>query len=569
MWLNYFELLILTLINSGGIFLIIVLTANTIKDRLYSWLSLITLCIVGWANFAYLGYIQQDPMLAMDFYRVNGAFVSIFMYAEYVLYVEHFLKIKNIIFRWIILILSLVFTFLILFTDKVLKDAVWQGWGNEIHFGELNDFFSLFFLLLNVGLIITLIVKYFKFQTEEKQKALYFVIGTILFMVFNIVFNVITPALFLTTKYQHFGDYAGVLFLIFTAYAILRKQFMNVKIALTALLIGVIGMLVVVDIFALSHNLVEQGIKFALLLFFAIISIILVRNVLEEIRQKEELAKINIALDKSRKQYLDLSTEQKDIIDVMGHEIRTPLTAIVYQVNLHKKHTLPFEIELIEEAKNLPKLSKLLPYLLDTIKITARASTHATALVTDMIETARIDKQRFELKYEKFDLVDALKSSVDLMEKTFDFDVDNNHSEFKINFVESELETLEVEADKTRINQVIYALLNNAIKYRDPQKDNVVVNVSLRTVDKNAIIEIADNGLGIEKEDIAKLGKKFLRLNPKTNGNLPRPGGTGLGLFVVKGILHYHNGELIITSDGIGKGSKFTVQFPIQKPSNE
>ena len=126
-------------------------------------------------------------------------------------------------------------------------------------------------------------------------------------------------------------------------------------------------------------------------------------------------------------------------------------------------------------------------------------------------------------------------------------------------------EPLIVEADRTRIREAIDALLSNAIKYRDTRKKVCSINVTLDTDNQFFRIKIADNGIGIAKEDISKLGKKFMRLNQKTNDTLKRPGGTGLGLFVVKGIVDYHEGFFNITSEGIGKGSTFTIEIPIHK----
>lgn len=266
---------------------------------------------------------------------------------------------------------------------------------------------------------------------------------------------------------------------------------------------------------------------------------------------------------KERTQQLqDLAEEQKDIIDVMGHEIRTPLTAIVQEVKLHKKYTLPKEDKLLESVKGNEELARLLPLLFDTLKTTDRASTHAVALVTDMLETARLDKNRFELNYEKFNIVTVIQESVDLMRKTVDV---NGHMKYDIIFEKPEKEISEVEADRTRIGQAIFALLNNAIKYHDPEKKEVKIQVMLKIIGEDIEISFKDNGIGIAQEDIHKLGKKFLRLNPNLSSNLKRPGGTGLGLFVVKGVMQHHGGDLIIDSEGLHKGSTFTLKFPIKK----
>jgi hypothetical protein len=135
----------------------------------------------------------------------------------------------------------------------------------------------------------------------------------------------------------------------------------------------------------------------------------------------------------------------------------------------------------------------------------------------------------------------------------------------EISFTNHSLASLMVNADKTRIREAVDALLSNAIKYRDPTKAKCLINVMLSNTQNMAKIEVIDNGIGIAKEDIAKLGKKFVRLNPKTNGTLQRPGGTGLGLFVVKGIMNFHKGDFIIESPGTGKGSTFILKFPMHK----
>ncbi len=76
--------------------------------------------------------------------------------------------------------------------------------------------------------------------------------------------------------------------------------------------------------------------------------------------------------------------------------------------------------------------------------------------------------------------------------------------------------------------------------------------------------------MGIDPNDMEKLGKKFSRLDPHTNGSkLPRPGGSGLGLYTYKGIIEHHQGQLVIESEGLGKGSTFTLKFPLKKPFQE
>lgn len=292
-------------------------------------------------------------------------------------------------------------------------------------------------------------------------------------------------------------------------------------------------------------------------------SILLIKGVLNEISQKEILRKVNKDLSESRERYIELSNEQRDIIDVMGHEIRTPLTIIIQSLNLHKKFTLHLEKKMLKKIKNNDDLYNKVLLFFETIKTIDRVSTHAAALVSDMLETARLDKKSFELNYEEFDIIKLVRDGIDLIKKsveTFTW-----KSKLQISFSSAKHNKLSVLADKTRISQALYSILNNAIKYRDPEKKFTNISVEL-TVQGNFIcIKISDNGIGINQKDISKLGRKFVRLKPKTAGNLNRPGGTGLGLFVAKGIMEMHKGKLVIESEGEQKGSTFSLVFPKTK----
>ncbi len=559
------ETIILTFINAFSVFLIIVVLANSAKEKIYQWFTIMTVCLIGWVDFAYLGYFRSDLNVALLAYRINWAFVSFFFFSAYMFYIHSFLKIDHKKFKWLLLLTSSIFAILALFTNTIIESVVQRDWGNEINFGYVDPFFNGFAVIITLIFIYYLISKYFALAQRERIKVIYFLVGTFCLIFFNVVFNVISPQLFNTARYQHFGDYSAVIFLAFTSFAMLRHKFLGVKVALTAFLISTIGVLIIVDILALSHSLVEQGIKTIILIFFVVISILLMRSVLNEIRQREELAKINKALDKSRQKYFDLASEQKDIIDVMGHEIRTPLTAIIQAVKVIKKYVLPIEEKLMKAAQESsePELPKALLLLLDETKTSDRATTQANMLVTDMLETARLDKQRFELNYEQFDVIAVVRSSVELMGKTVESE--SQSLKYEIKFEQPTIDTIIVEADKTRITQALDALLSNSIKYHDPAKDLVKIDVFVEKKGDEALIKVIDNGIGIDPEDIDKLGKKFVRLNPKTNGDLKRPGGTGLGLFVVNGIMKYHKGKLIIESEGIGKGSTFILQFPVNK----
>jgi signal transduction histidine kinase len=557
MLLQYAEVLVLILINSGGIFFIIVLLANSLREKLYIWLTAMVVCIIGWVNFAYLGYIDPDLLRATFFYRLNLSFVAILLFIEYMLYIDSFLGLRKKFLKWPIAIISSIFFFAILFSNLLISGANRQSWGNEIIFGPFNTFFNIFAFTLNIGIVIALVSRYYSLSPAYKKKTLFFLVGTFLFIFLNILFNIIIPVSLQTARYQHFGDYSSVFFLFFTAYAILRHKFMNVKIALTAILIGVMSMFVFIDIFSLSHSPFELSIKITILVLFVIISIFLVRSVLNEIQQREELTKTNKALDQSRQKYKELAKEQEDIIDIIGHELRAPIATILQTIYLYKETGAPYRQKMIQIMKKDIILVERLKLFLDSFSSIERSSKHALTLVNSLLETVRIDTNMIRITKTEFDISSLVK---EVGESYALLMADSVHIHLKL-----PQKTVLIQADKVKIEQALHELIRNGIKYKkiDAQLP-VSLTVSLQKTAHEVHLSVTDEGRGINPEKIPFLGSKFKRLNEKKDNPISKqPGGTGLGLYIVRTYMEKHQGRLVIESKGEGQGTTCTLVIPI------
>ncbi len=543
------ETLILAVINGISIFLIIVVLANSFKENLYRWFVVMTILLMGWVDFAYLGYTESNLNLSILSYRLNLAFVAAFFFAAYVFYIESFLKIKKPILKWGLFTVSSIFVLLSLFTNTIIDSAIKREWGNEIHFGNIYPAFSIFAGLISIIFVYYFISRYITSSESEKRKIKLFLIGTILFIVFNVIFNILTTTFLNTAEYQHYGDYSAIIFLMFTAIAMVSRQFLNVKVALAAFVISAMSILLLIDII----TIVPQEIKIIMLIFFVGLCTILMRSILNEIKQREELAKTNTELEESKAFIQRKAEEQENQLDIIGHEIKTPLSIIKQTIN-YIKETAAKRIDVWKAGKAEPKeVDDLFTDIFSIDELLVQGF----AVLNDVLEAARIDKKRIELNISEFDLVDLARKSLEFMSKVDDA------KRFELKFNDSELKAFNIKADETRIRQSIDALLTNALKYGvNIEGKQSIVELRLYKDNSKVYIALKDNGRGIDKEDVSKLGEKFVRLKPKTT-NLTSPGGTGLGLYVVRNIMKLHGGDLLIESEGIGKGSTFTIVLPI------
>lgn len=536
MTFNIVEIVVLLLINTFSIFLIIVVLSKPAYERLYSWFVAMTILLMGWVNLAYIGYRDLDVVVSISAYRLNGAFVAAFFFAIYMFYIECFLKINKPNFRRVLMLVSSAFVFIALFTEGIIKGVVRRDWGNEIIFGPINDIFSLFSVIVTSILVYYFIAKYFSLPKIEKRKVQYFLVGTFSLVIFNVIFNVLSPLILNTAQFQHLGDYSAGIFLAFTAFAMLRYKFLDVKVALTAALISVIGILLVVDILILSNSLLEQGVKVIMLAFFIGISNILIRSVMTEIKQKEKLAEAYQDLN-------DIRRFEQDMIDVMGHELRTPMSIVRNALSL-------MEMEL--KSKGEISLEHQKKY----VGMGLEASRREVNLIETLLSATKSEGKGFQLILDKVNLIEIINTSVlaytkEAEKKGLSLKFENNTKE------------LYAYCDKTRVQEISDNFLSNAIKYTE--KGEVIITTS--TQNNLACISFKDTGVGISEEDIKKLGQKFFRAQQYTDEeqnqmNIVRPGGTGLGLFVAFSLIKVMEGDLKIESK-VGVGSNFTFGMPL------
>lgn len=236
---------------------------------------------------------------------------------------------------------------------------------------------------------------------------------------------------------------------------------------------------------------------------------------------------INVIVKQKR-----LSEIKTDFINNMTHELKTPISTI----------SLSSDMLMRGDFSNDPE--KLQRYA----SIIYKENKRLESQVERVLNVAKMDKDTLKLKRESFDMHELIEEAKD----NFEF----NQAETGGNIVlELEASQFILNVDPVHISNVVFNLLDNAIKYCEKAPEIHVRTKNERTF---FILEISDNGIGIKRENIRLIFDKFYRV---PTGNLHNVKGFGLGLYYVKMIIEQHGGTIHVKSQP-GKGSVFTISLP-------
>lgn len=235
------------------------------------------------------------------------------------------------------------------------------------------------------------------------------------------------------------------------------------------------------------------------------------------------------------KQLEEARRKEADMIDIMGHELRTPATVVKLNIELLKKY-------IDSNPEEFKQYIDRIGNAVDT----------EIGLINTLLTSAKLEGNKVEIKHNKVDIKEEIEMSIHGHEKEVREGVSINKN------IEKNLPY--AYADKIRVAEVLNNLISNAIKYTE--KGNISVIASSKG--DYIVVSIKDTGKGISKEDMKKLGEKFYRVDNYLESEIVRPGGTGLGLYVTFGLVKLMGGKIEVESTQ-GVGSKFTFTLPKYK----
>jgi CheY-like chemotaxis protein len=226
--------------------------------------------------------------------------------------------------------------------------------------------------------------------------------------------------------------------------------------------------------------------------------------------------------------------QRKDqFLATLAHELRNPLAPIRNALNL---------LRLADPRQPSALVSDIME----------RQVEHMARLVDDLIDVSRITRGKIELRREIVDVAAVITASLETSRPLIEL---AGH-ELAVTLPD---EALTLDADPVRLAQVFANLLNNAAKYMDP---GGFIAIEARRSGDETMIVVSDTGIGITAEALPTVFDMFAQAN---SGDSRSQGGLGIGLTLVRSLVDMHGGSVSASSDGPGKGSRFTVRLPLAK----
>ncbi len=224
-----------------------------------------------------------------------------------------------------------------------------------------------------------------------------------------------------------------------------------------------------------------------------------------------------------------IEKKKDEFLSITSHELKTPLTSVKAYIQLLSRSLKDHESD---QIKNYIEKAQLQVGKLNE-------------LISDLLDISKIENGELKINKQKFDIKKLIESAIETIEQT--------HDGFTLEVIGNET-SLIVEADESRIEQVLINYLTNALKY---SPDNKTVKIHRETVNGILTIKVKDNGIGIPKEKQKQIFSKFYRVEESSL----KFQGLGLGLYICAEIIKKHTGDIGV--DSSSNGSEFYFSIPI------
>ncbi|XKT74273.1 MAG: ATP-binding protein [Patescibacteria group bacterium UBA2163] len=381
---------------------------------------------------------------------------------------------------------------------------------------------------------VILFRKFFGAHSTVKVQLAYVLAGTLTTTGIAVFTNLLLPY-FGIFSLNWFGQIGILAMITFILYSILKHHLFSINVIATEVFVATLQLTLFTQIF------VAQGLQerlFAIGVFSAstIAGFLLIRNVIREVEQRQEIERLAKDLQKANTRLKELDAMKSQFLSIASHDLRAPLTAIRNFMSLLLDGTYGV----------IPPAAK------EGMQQVFDRATEMADSVSDYLNVSRIEQGRMKYDFVESNLYDVISDSVAIFRSNFE------KKGLTLNISLPEDKTFPVKADVGKLQEVFNNLLDNAAKYT-PQG---TVTVSLEKIaDNKARVTLQDTGVGMDQKTIRSLFKLF---STGENSRKINTSSTGIGLYITKKHVEAHGGRVWAESDGEGKGSRFIVELPLK-----
>ncbi|OGZ44725.1 MAG: hypothetical protein A2756_04690 [Candidatus Ryanbacteria bacterium RIFCSPHIGHO2_01_FULL_48_27] len=398
-----------------------------------------------------------------------------------------------------------------------------------------NSLHLLYALYISGYFLFAYIILFYAYKASSGIKKIqlkYILVGTLVSTIIGAGTNLILP-LFGIFALNWVGQVAISILAIAITYAIFKHSLLNTKLIAIELFTALIIFVLLVDIF-FANTPRELFSKMGILIAVAFFGKLIVNSALKEIESREQIEKLAKDLQTANDELARVSQAKSDFLSIASHQLKTPLSIIKGYLSL------------ITEG-SFGRLTKKMKDPLQRIYI---SNERLISLVEDLLNLSRIEDGRMKYDMAKANLVEVVTSVYE--------EFKDQAKQRNIKFIWKPTKTpVFSNIDKVKIRNVVFNLVDNAIKYTEQGS----IAITLKTENGKVLVEVTDTGIGIARDHLDRLFAKFTRLSDG-NRNFAISG-FGLGLYITKLIVKDHNGRIWADSPGLGKGSTFSLELPL------
>ena len=477
---------------------------------------------------------EASANFLVRFGHVGIIFIPIFFFH----FLLSFLRKVSIFDRYLLYfsyLVGLIFEVLLI-TDYFINGFYKYFWGFYPRAGILHPFFLFLIAILAIRGIYLLIshLKKKKLITNiEYYQTKYFLLALIFYIFASSDFLVNYGVEFYPTGFLFILIFLGI-----TALAISKYHLFEIRVILTEILVGAMGIILLILPFLMPTSLL-RFLTVAIFFFFCFFGYYLIKATHEESRRREEAEKLAIRERALRLQTERLAGTREQFLLSSQHYFRTPLTSLIGY------------LEMVLEEKIYGKLPQRVK---EKLNFAFQSSKELRKRIEEGLNIAQFQAGKGILNLQETQIEDLVKKAI----RDLKFEAERKN--LSLEYLPPKETLPKIQLDENRIIEALTHLIDNGIKHTE--KGGAMIGLEYLK-DKNSILFwVKDTGIGIPKEELAQIGQIPFERGKEAKKLTPL--GKGLGLYLTRLIIEAHQGKIWAESEGKGKGSTFFIELPIK-----